>query len=267
MLAFSSLVLAAGMLFVPLAALLTILLKRPLKPVAWQPALAIVVTFAAILSPWTLRNYLVFGEFIPIRTGFGLAMHQSNPSLAGSFSTGAHTCVEELGPIWRAENAKDAIQQARESKEKRGVMYKRSYDCIEMEAPPNYSVFNEAQRDEIYMKKSIEFIIANPKTFLVLTRYRIQMYLVGWKPRHTTVTLLAFLGALMAWRNRGAFILVLLAAAYSFPFTLTTSLMYRYRYPIDPVLFVLATGVPIVILSTIRSRLGMRTIPMKTPKS
>ena len=76
-LAFSCLILAAGMLFVPLAVLLTFILKRPMKPLAWAPALAIVATVGVILMPWALRNYAVFGQFIPIRTGFGLALHQS----------------------------------------------------------------------------------------------------------------------------------------------------------------------------------------------
>jgi 4-amino-4-deoxy-L-arabinose transferase-like glycosyltransferase len=253
MLGFSCLTLAAGMFFIPVAALLTLILKRPVKPLAWGPALAIVVTACVVLSPWTLRNYLVFGKFIPIRTGSGVSLHQSNPSLAATFSTGSYGCVKELGPTWHAKDAKDAIEQARSDTAKRFAMYKRSYDCIKLGAPDHFSEFNEGQRDSLYVQKSMEFIIANPKIFLELTRYRIQAFLVGWSPRHTLVTLLAMVGALMGWRNKKAVIMVVLVATYAFPFSIAASLMYRYRYPIEPIMFVLASGIPIIILSKVNS--------------
>jgi Dolichyl-phosphate-mannose-protein mannosyltransferase len=252
MLAFSCLTLSAGMIFVPLAALFTLILKRPVKPLAWWPALAIVLTVSVILSPWTLRNYLVFGQVIPIRTGFGLALHQSNPALAATFLPETHASDNEPGPIWRAKNAKEAIDQARTVQTKRMAMYKRSYDYIESEAPLNYSEYNEAERDKVYFGKSIDFIISNPQTFLVLTRYRLQAFLVGWKSRHTLVALLAISGALMAWRNTKILILVILVAAYIFPFSIVGSWMYRYRYPIEPILFVISCGIPIIALSKIK---------------
>ncbi len=253
MLAFSCLTLSAGLLFVPIAVLLTLILKKPLKPVAWVPALAILVSFGVILLPWTLRNYFVFGQFIPVRTGFGLALHQSNPALAATFSTGIPASAEDLGPIWRAKNAKDAIQQVRKSYDYRLPMYKRGYDLIEKDAPANYSEFNEAQRDKVYLRKSVEFIRSYPKIFLVLTRYRLQAFFVGSNSKHTLLTYLAFFGALMAWRNQKAVIMVMLIGAYTFNFSLITPLMYRYRYPIDPIMFVLASAVPIIALTKIRS--------------
>ena len=256
MMAFSCLTLSAGLLFIPIAVLLTLILKRPMKPLAWKPALAIVSTVGVILFPWILRNYIVFDHIIPVRTGFGLALHQSNPALAATFSTGTHPRDNEVEPIWSAKNAKEAIDQVRSVQAKRMAMYKRSYDYIESEAPANYSEFNEAQRDKVYFGKSIDFIISNPKTFLVLTRYRIQSFLIGWNSRQTFISLLAFVGALIAWRNQKALILVLLVGAYTFTFSIATSLMYRYRYPIEPILFVLSSGIPIFALSKIKLLIG-----------
>ncbi len=265
MLAFSCLTLAAGMLFIPLAAVVTLILKRPVRPIAWGPALAIVVTAGVVLLPWTLRNYMVFGQFIPIRTGSGVSLHQSNPTLAATFSTGTHACVKELGPIWSAKDAKDAIAQVRIIPAKRFAMYKRSYDCIKLGAPDNFSEYNEAQRDRFYVEKSMEFIIAYPKIFLELTRYRIQAFLVGWSPRHTLVTLLAMVGALMGWRNQKAVIMAILVATYTFTFTMAVSLMYRYRYPIDPIMFVLASGIPVIVLSKINLLIGKIKSPAIPP--
>jgi len=259
MLAFNCLTLSAGLLFLPMAVLLTIISKRPLTPFAWKPALAIVVTAGVIIFPWMLRNYIVFNHVIPVRTGFGLALHQSNPALAATFSENTHARDNELEPIWRAKNAKDAIDQVRSASEKRMAMYKRSYDYIQSEAPANYSSYNEAERDKVYLGKSIDFIKSNPKTFLILTRYRIQAFLVGWNSRQTLVSLLAVVGALIAWRNQKALILVLLVGAYTFTFSIATSLMYRYRYPIEPILFSLSCGIPIIALSKIKLLIGKMT--------
>jgi len=255
-LAVSCLTLAAGVLLIPLAILFTIFWKRPLRPVAWKPAAAIAVAAGVIMLPWIVRNFVVFGTVIPVRTGFGLALHQSNPILAATFADAGHACVEELGPLWRAKDPKDAIVQVRHSQAKRLAMYKRGYDCIALHAPPGYAGFNEAQRDKVYLKESIAFIRDNPGLFLKMTRYRIQAFLVGWNPRHTLVTLLAIVGALLSWRNRYCWILIAVVAAYTFTFSLATPLMYRYRYPIEPTFFVLAGAIPVVLLSLLRTLSG-----------
>lgn len=254
-LAFNCLTLSVGMLFIPIAVLSFIIFKKPIRPFAFAPSIAIMITASVIILPWTLRNYMVFGEVIPIRTGFGLALHQSNPALAATFSTDSIRSHQEIEPIWRVNTAKDAIQQARANQEKRMAMYKRSYDLIELEAPANYSEFNEAQRDKVYLKKSMDFIKSNMKTFIVMTRYRIQAFLVGWSKRHTLVAFLGMIGALISMRNKKSIILVILTLAYIFPFSLVTPLMYRYRYPIEPILFVLSVAIPVFLISNIYSSL------------
>jgi len=259
-LAFSCLILAASQLFLPVAVLLAFVMKRPWRPLAWRPALAIVLTSCAVFAPWAIRNYMVFETFVPIRTGFGLALHQSNPALAASYSDVGHTCVKELGPMWKASGPKDAIQKVRSDKALRMEMYRRSYECIELEEPGHYAEFNEPQRDKIYLEKSVEFARDNPGMFLALTRYRIQSFLVGWSSRHTLVTVLAIIGTLVAWRNVKAWILLLLVAAYVFPFSLATPLMYRYRYPVEPILFVLACGIP-ALLQSLGGELLARMLP------
>jgi len=43
----------------------------------WRPAIAAAV-FLAVLAPWFVRNYRVFGRFVPIRDNFWLAFYQGN---------------------------------------------------------------------------------------------------------------------------------------------------------------------------------------------
>jgi hypothetical protein len=42
----------------------------------------IVILATAVLSPWVIRNYLRFGEFIPLTTGGGITLYESNNPLA-----------------------------------------------------------------------------------------------------------------------------------------------------------------------------------------
>jgi 4-amino-4-deoxy-L-arabinose transferase-like glycosyltransferase len=252
MLGFSCLTMANGMLFVPLAVLLTFIVNRPVKPLAWRPALAIIVSTGIVISPWALRNLIVFGQLIPVRTGFGLALHQGNPTLAATFSTGTHACVDTLGPMWHAENAEAALEQARNEEAKRFAIYKRSYDCIELEAPDNFSAYNEAQKDKVYLGKSVDFIISNPKTFVSLTYFRMKYFFVGWGGRRALIAFLALIGGLMAWRNQRAAIMVLLVFVYSFTYSITVIWFYSYRYPIEPIMFVLSSNIPIIVLSKIK---------------
>ncbi len=39
---------------------------------------AVVIGMALVISPWTYRNYRVFGEFVPISTNLGLTLHAAN---------------------------------------------------------------------------------------------------------------------------------------------------------------------------------------------
>ena len=254
------LLLADSLLFVPLAVLLTILLKRPLKPLAWRPALAIAVAAAIVLTPWLVRIGVVFGELIPVRTGFGLILHQSNVAMAGTFTKGKVACHESLEPIWQAKDATEAIEAIRNTDWKRMAIYKRGYDCVALEAPPGYAAFNEPQRDKVYLEKSLEFMAANPGLFLKMTGARILVYLKGWESRHAVISVLAFIGALISWRNYRSLIIVLLAAGFSFPFALVGSWMYRYRYPVEPMMFVLASSVLVFMVGKAGAILNSRRL-------
>ena len=43
-----------------------------------KPLVTAVLVFALGVAPWTLRNYLVFGKFIPIRSNMGLVIWMGN---------------------------------------------------------------------------------------------------------------------------------------------------------------------------------------------
>ena len=58
------------MIFLPVVMALVIL-WAPAPGPAIKNSAVIALTAALLVSPWTLRNYSVFNEFVPVRTGLG----------------------------------------------------------------------------------------------------------------------------------------------------------------------------------------------------
>jgi hypothetical protein len=51
-----------------------------LRKATWRAILVVPVTFALVLTPWTLRNYRVHGAFVPVTTQTGIMLYASyNP--------------------------------------------------------------------------------------------------------------------------------------------------------------------------------------------
>ena len=75
----------------PTALLLVPFLAAPLGDwrypprVRWQLAASALLGFLLALSPWTVRNLLVFGEFLPVNDAAGSAFYQGNSDWAVRF--------------------------------------------------------------------------------------------------------------------------------------------------------------------------------------
>ena len=215
----SALTHSATILFIPIVILMMIARTLPSRKVAWKTILAICLSSLMTICPWTLRNYSVFGHVVPVRTGAGLNLHQGSPILAGMFAPGPHACTDTLGPIWEgeAQNVRDTIRLSRQGFERRKAIYKRSYDCIEQEAPEGYENFNEAERDKVYLKKFKKFVLSEPRTFAILTFYKILSLFASWNRFQAIVGLLAPVGMLISWRNQRTRVLALFVLAYTIP--------------------------------------------------
>jgi 4-amino-4-deoxy-L-arabinose transferase-like glycosyltransferase len=61
-----------------------------------MPACVAGLAMAATMSPWIVRNYLVFHRFIPVRDGFGLELYIGNS--AGNRGQGAHWANRAIHP-------------------------------------------------------------------------------------------------------------------------------------------------------------------------
>jgi hypothetical protein len=209
-------------LFWGLAALIntTLILMMPLAVAAlfyrWGrrlrgPALAALLVFVCALTPWTVRNYVVFHKLIPIRGNFGALLWYGNrPDVKGPAD-------ESLNPTQN----RDELQS-----------YLRLGDLP-------YA----ASRQQM----ALQFIRQNPAKFVRLTCDRVLFFWAAAGPSAKRMawgpacwSLLAFAGLLTMLRND-----VLRAAAfasallfYPLPYYVTLASTF-FRYPINPVMTLL----------------------------
>lgn len=243
---------SVAMLFIPLAVVLVFFSARLSLAVRTKSAVAIALSACLVISPWAYRNYQVFGHLVPVRTGMGLNFHHGNPILAGTFTSGDRACSDTFGSLWSAKNAREAVLLSKNGSKYTHPIFQRSYDCLERDVPEGYSSFNEVERDKVYMQKSVEFILNEPHTFMALASNKLIALYEGWRPSQTRISILALMGALLAIKNNKARILVMSVVLFSLPYTLAVSWWYRYRYPIEPILLILASYVLVFIVTKLK---------------
>jgi hypothetical protein len=179
----------------------------------------------AVVLPWTIRNYMVFHQFIPVRTMYGLNLLQGNNPLA----TG--TDVLATG--------------------------KPMYDIL----PPIYNEIQipEPQRDKVLLEIAKQFIRENPGTAFHL--FLKKCYYFWWFPPPNIVSpsagkfgrvmklpfllliITAVIGTGMALKKKQYYPTVLfwmLFMCYMLVYGMTHSGHFRYRAPIEPYLILLA---------------------------
>ncbi|GEM_PF-3687965 len=249
-LGFAALLYAPTLAFIPIAVFFLLVKKTPGRFLALKTAAAAILAAVIVLSPWTVRNFMVFGQIIPVRTGFGINVHQSNPVLAESFSAESRGDIKG-GLPWRAENAGDAVRLSF-AYDRQVAIYKRSFDIIRQDAPPGYE-YNEAETDRVALRRTLEFVVSQPRTFMTLTLYRMYafFFMLGWKA--AIISVFFFAGAVISARNAKVRILLLLILAYAGPYFLAVTWWYRYRYPIEPLILVVACCLPALVFSKLYS--------------
>ena len=117
------------LIFIPFL-LLWLLWELKNRGVRWWSFAIPVVVIILMITPWTIRNYQVYREFLLLNSNAGYALFASNNP--------------NLGTDWRN-------------------------DAVVVPVPKNLSGQNEAQLDRALTKQGIEFILADPERYLWLT--------------------------------------------------------------------------------------------------
>jgi hypothetical protein len=213
--------------------------------------LALLLLAAAALAPWTLRNYLTFGEFVLVRTGGGQIAWVGTAGPAETFMPGA--AKTPLPAPWASNGPRDAVDKML-IKDLRRQMTSYSVNAIAAAPPPGYEDMNEAQRDAIYMARAKEFMREHATIAAEMTLVKLQIYITKFGAFGVAIVALAVLGALLGLSDPRSWPLTLLATAFSGPFVLTVAYYGRYRAPVEPVFVALAAIAAAVILRSLASR-------------
>lgn len=204
--------------FLPFAAAWILWRRRDEFRTTIAKGLAAAAVFAAIITPWIVRDHNVFHKFIFIRGNFGLELYIGN-------SPGANGTWQ-----WWLHPSQNVLEMKR---------------YIEMGEP----AYVAAKKQE-----AMALIKADPARFAKVSLFRFVYYWAG-VPRaekseivfqlrqalFLAFSVLAIWGAIRAWRKRAcgyalyALLLLTFPAVYYFVFPHA-----RYRHPIDPELMILA---------------------------
>lgn len=185
-------------------------------------SLLLLLVTTVTVAPWTARNYLVFDQFIPVRSNFWIN-------------------------VWRGNNP-DATGTAR-GEDKQPI--DRSVNSAYMEELQARLTSNEIQREKVYKDYAIRYIRENPIRYAELSVRRL-IYFWTVDPTHPLSTnplywipwsiLLILVGygvvkARRVWQSYSFWLLQ--GLAYTVVYSLTLVLP-RYRIPLYPALFLLA---------------------------
>jgi 4-amino-4-deoxy-L-arabinose transferase-like glycosyltransferase len=202
-----------------------------------KPAAAALLVFTIALVPWTIRNYRVFGKFIVLRSNFGLELWLGN-----------NPDVTDTSAEWQHPNTNFAEGQKYKrmgeisymaAKEQEAFAFMRTHPGITLNLMfhrfvSHWLAFSDSPAD-VWENGTIY-----SKSFLIL---------------NCLLSVLCLLGALYAHRSGDpeAFLFAMVLLVFPLVFYMTHASM-RYRFPVDPIMLILAVGALAHLLSLARSR-------------
>jgi 4-amino-4-deoxy-L-arabinose transferase-like glycosyltransferase len=204
-----------------------------------KPAAATLLVFALCMVPWTVRNYHVFGKLTVLRSNFGLELWLGNNSkVVDTMAPGQHPA----GNREEAEKYKRMGEIAyMADKEQEAFAYMRSHPRVTL----NLIFFRFMDTWLASTESPLDVL----STGNLLSR---SIFLSNF-----SLSMLCFLGALYAYRSGRpeAFPFAIVPTIFPLIFYLTHSTL-RYRFPIDPIILILAISAAAHLISVARSRVA-----------
>lgn len=215
---------------------------RPaLRPIA-------VTAIAAMLglTPWTIRNYRVHGEFVAVKSTFGYAFWQGNCALSEGTDKVVRASVER------------ALKQARDSLDPRSInaaLWEARHEAGYLDdialTDNDYRVLGrltEPERSRTLFRRALEDLRANPGRYPQLCLRRLRYFLffdetnpktrnVVYRASHLGLTILATLGLIFATpATRRRLAPLIFTAASIATFHALTIVSARFHLPIEPMM-------------------------------
>jgi len=198
---------------------------------------AAVLVFAIGLVPWTVRNYRVFGKFVPLRSNFGLELWLgNNPKVPDTWTPWLHPNDD---PKEAAKYERMGEMAYMEEKQHEAFVFMRTHPADTL----NF-MFRRFVENWLGQSDSPADVWSNGP-----------WYVKGFVALNVFLSLATWMGAMFAYRTRrpGAFPLVAVPLIFPLVFYLT-HLSLRYRFPMDPIMVVLATYAVAHIVSVLRGQ-------------
>jgi hypothetical protein len=202
----------------------------------FQP-IAAVLAFVVCLFPWTLRNYGAFGRFVPVRSNFGVELWLGNNPEAMEVNS------FRLHPFLNQSEA----DEYRSLGEVAYVRRKQNEALAFIRAHPTKTLYF------IMRRLGTNWFAVSDRTQSVFSTggFYLKLYFLA----NSSIILLSWAGAILTWHRQNQYrvLYLLLILIYPLVFYLTHTLV-RYRFPMDPILTILA-AVPVVsIIESARRR-------------
>ena len=199
-------------------------------PLLRRPIAALFVPMILLILPWTIRNYVTFHEFIPIRGSAGMQLSMS------------------FNPLARATFDEDATHGAFVN-----------YPYISVRVCQKFAKWGEVAMNQRYQQEAVEWIRANPgRTARLIAERFVAFWEMSVPSRIKTaaswlLAVLALLGLGLCLRQRAlaGTLTGLVLLMYPLAYYLNTY-ETRYRYPLHPFMLLLAC----VFLSDVQRRIS-----------
>jgi hypothetical protein len=211
---------------------------RPQPVPSWRLASAFILMFGLLLTPWTVRNFMTFGKFIPLRSALGLELWVGNNpdesdvrsfSAAPSFSASEANRYKAMGEIsYMSFKRREAVEF---------IWFHRAITGRRIAGPIFDFWFSVTDRPEGAWASYPVYL----KVFFCL---------------NLILIVLSWFGLASAWRILGFFEIAPHAAVvlvYPLAYYLMLALA-RYRYPAEPMLAVYGLAQAVVSLRLMHLR-------------
>ena len=203
----------------------------------WRNALLVCIFAGLAMLPWTLRNYEVFGRFIPVRDGGGMLAFVGTVSLAS-------VVQPELVPTRtrvdaHADTLREAVNLA-QGRDERRALEKFPLDYALEVDPQRYAELDEARRDAWLGEQARAFARAHPGFVLAAALPKLGLFLRVLGPLGRITLIMAAFALIPGFRHPRARLAGAWIAAFAAPFGLIICYFNRYRAPVEPVVMLLA---------------------------
>ncbi|WP_165245750.1 type II toxin-antitoxin system RelE family toxin [Paludisphaera soli] len=236
----------------------------------WALGSIVFAVAALAITPWVIRNALVHGEFVPIKSTFGYAFWQGNCTISEGTDKVVREAVDtvmdesrEAGSlasfnqtVWKARHTAGYIDDVAFTPE-----FKRQLGRL-----------SEPERSRVLLKMAIQDIQDDPSRYLQLCARRLRYFwlfdetnprsrVLVYRVSHLALTGLALMGLLIGGptvRRRSIPLLATVAALSGFH--AMTIVSARFHIPIEPLMAVWAGSGVVAVIDLLGSLKPTRSV-------